>query len=183
MASSSAMASPADCVIEAPRLVLRPLVYADAEALANLLNDPRVTDGMPSAARDCDASRARRLIAAAARARELRQELHWAVERRDSPILLGELSLDLRRGEIGLWLGCAHWRQGYGTEALAALLPRTRTEHGLHQVRASIVRGNVASTKLFERHGFVFAGLRIEAMGTRRIVWMDYLRRAQAESA
>ena len=74
--------------------------------------------------------------------------------------LLGGISLsNLRRGvaqcgTLGYWIGAAHARQGYMTEALALMLGFCFGQLGLHRVEAACLPDNEASQRLLIRCGF-----------------------------
>ncbi len=55
-------------------------------------------------------------------------------------------------GEIGYWLGSAHWGQGYGTEAFGLVLAYAR-ELGLKKLSATVDRKNVASWRIWLHYG------------------------------
>ncbi len=74
--------------------------------------------------------------------------------------LLGGITLsNLRRGvaqtaTLGYWIGAAHARQGYVTEALGAVLEYAFQHLGLHRVEAACLPGNEASRRLLFKCGF-----------------------------
>ena len=93
---------------------------------------------------------------------EMRQGIGYSflIFRRADDLMLGGITLsNLRRGvsqagTLGYWIGEAHSRQGYMTEALAALLEFAFGRLGLHRVEAACLPGNTASRRLLERAGF-----------------------------
>lgn len=74
--------------------------------------------------------------------------------------LLGGITLsNLRRGvaqtaTLGYWIGAAHARQGYVTEALGAVLEYAFQRLGLHRVEAACLSDNEASRRLLLKCGF-----------------------------
>jgi ribosomal-protein-alanine N-acetyltransferase len=74
--------------------------------------------------------------------------------------LLGGITLsNLRRGvaqtaTLGYWIGAAHARQGYVTEALGAVLEYAFQRLGLHRVEAACLADNEASRRLLLKCGF-----------------------------
>ena len=93
---------------------------------------------------------------------ELRQGLTYSflIFRRIDDALLGGITLsNLRRGvaqsaTLGYWIGAAHSRQGYMTEALAAVLEFAFSHLGLHRVEAACLPANEASRRLLLKSGF-----------------------------
>ncbi len=93
---------------------------------------------------------------------ELRQGVTYSflIFRAADDTLLGGITLsNLRRGVaqtagLGYWIGAAHARQGYVTEALWAVLEYAFQRLGLHRVEAACLPGNEASRRLLLKSGF-----------------------------
>ena len=93
---------------------------------------------------------------------EMRQGLTYSflIFRRIDDALLGGITLsNLRRGvaqsaTLGYWIGAAHSRQGYMTEALAAVLEFAFSRLALHRVEAACLPANEASRRLLLKSGF-----------------------------
>ena len=93
---------------------------------------------------------------------EMRQGLTYSflIFRRIDDALLGGITLsNLRRGvaqsaTLGYWIGAAHSRQGYMTEALAAVLEFAFSRLELHRVEAACLPANEASRRLLLKSGF-----------------------------
>ncbi len=93
---------------------------------------------------------------------EMRQGVTYSflIFRAADDALLGGITLsNLRRGvaqaaTLGYWIGAAHARQGYVTEALGAVLEYAFQHLGLHRVEAACLLGNEASRRLLLRCGF-----------------------------
>lgn len=60
-----------------------------------------------------------------------------------------------RSGEIGYWLGRAHWGKGIGARAVIALCALARDELGLRWLTAYALESNTRSRRLLERCAFV----------------------------
>jgi [ribosomal protein S5]-alanine N-acetyltransferase len=79
--------------------------------------------------------------------------------------LLGAVTAsNVRRGvaqmcSVGYWMGESFTRQGYMTEALAALLDHAFGDLALHRVEAACLAQNTASIKLLQRNGFLYEGV------------------------
>ena len=155
--------------LSTPRLRLRPLVRADAPALARLRDDPEVALHQSwERYSEADATWLIDQVADGSPGTPGKW-FQWAIERRADAVLLGDCGLktldDPRLGEIGYTLGHAHHGQGYASEAVRALLTHAFEVLGMHRISASIDAENHASIALCER-----LGLRREAHH-RRSAW------------
>ena len=82
---------------------------------------------------------------------------------RDDALLGGITLSNIRRGvaqsaNLGYWIGAPHSRQGYMTEALAALLEFGFVHIGLHRIEAACLPDNEASRALLLKSGFQSEG-------------------------
>lgn len=84
---------------------------------------------------------------------------------RSQKALLGGITLtNVRRGiaqtaSVGYWIGEAFARQGYMTDAMAAILPFVFVQLRLHRLEAACLPHNTASIALLARCGFRQEGL------------------------
>ena len=141
-----------------PRLALRRFRPGDADDLYEYLSDPRVYRFEPGEPLDRGQ--------ASQRAAEMAASPHfWAVELRSAGKVIGQIYLkqiepaEQLTCELGYILGPAYQRQGYGTEAAAALVRQALTVDGMHRVVAHCNPENTASWKLLEKIGFRREGL------------------------
>lgn len=80
--------------------------------------------------------------------------------RRTDGVLLGAINLSeivrgkFQSGYLGYYIGAAHTRQGYMTEALQLMLGIAFRRLRLHRVEANIQPNNSASIRLVKRAGF-----------------------------
>jgi ribosomal-protein-alanine N-acetyltransferase len=85
--------------------------------------------------------------------------------RRADDALVGAITLDnVRRGPaqagtIGYWIGEAHARQGYMTEAVQAVIRHAFLTMDLSRIEAACLPENRASRALLERSGFKYEGV------------------------
>jgi ribosomal-protein-alanine N-acetyltransferase len=145
-----------------PRLVLRPFAAADAAAVHALLRDGEVarTTAMiphpypPGAAEGWIATHAARHDAGAA--------VILAVTLRRGGELVGSIELRVdaahRRGDLGYWIGGAHWGRGYATEAADRLVRWGMRMLGLHRVHAAHMVRNPASGAVLRKIGMRHEG-------------------------
>jgi RimJ/RimL family protein N-acetyltransferase len=105
---------------------------------------------------------------------------HVVIRRREDQAILGVASLIHihsihRRCEIGYWLGREYWGEGYGREAVGALLQYAFGPLKLRKVYAHTMPGNARSERLLESFGFQEEGmLREEVKAKGR--WRDLKR-------
>ena len=87
------------------------------------------------------------------------------LERSVDGALLGAITIDnIRRGPaqmatIGYWIGAAHARQGYMTEAIGAVTRHAFTAMDLSRIEAACLPDNAASRAALERSGFKYEGV------------------------
>ena len=102
------------------------------------------------------------------------------VFRRADDALLGGVTLSqVRRGvtqscSLGYWIGEAYARQGYMTDALAALVEFVFEEMRLHRIEAACVPTNEASKSLLEKSGFTHEGYARQYLCING-AWRDHL--------
>ena len=92
----------------------------------------------------------------------------WAVEERETGLLIGEAGLQPFGGEgpaveLGYGFGPAFWGRGFATEAGRAIVAEAFTGLGLDEIVAVTRDENAASQHVLAKLGFVAAG--------RRTVW------------
>ncbi|MEK7246811.1 MAG: bifunctional GNAT family N-acetyltransferase/(deoxy)nucleoside triphosphate pyrophosphohydrolase [Pseudomonadota bacterium] len=147
----------------ARNLRLRPLASADAEALSEAGDDPDIARWMADLPSPFPLEAARAAIARARAAAAENRAFDFGIERIRDGALMGWI--ELRRGEtdaggeITLWLGRAHWRKGFATEALNRLTRFAFQGLGLGEVRARVLPANAASARVFIKAGFAERGM------------------------
>ncbi len=102
------------------------------------------------------------------------QAAYWTIRTLDGAFLglcdLSDQDRWHRRAEIGFMLDKAAWGQGYGLEAMRAVLEYAAT-HGFQRLSARTHVGNTASERLLEKLGFEAEGYlrgHVERDGERR---------------
>ena len=140
------------------RLVLRPIVKADAAALSAIFGDPVVMRYWSTPAWTTTAQ-ATAFIARDLKAMRSGEYVRLGLERVNRPGLIGTCTLfnlvpACRRAEVGYSLARTAWHQGWMDEALRTLLKFGFGEMGLNRVEADIDPRNLASARSLERLGF-----------------------------
>jgi len=154
--------------IHTPRLVLRPFRPGDEESLAREADDRRVwgalRDRFPHPYRREDA-----LAWIAANGGRNPPE-NLAITLREPGLPIGGVGVARRgdvgrfTGEIGYWLGSAHWRRGYATEAVGAFVEHAFAAFDFERLEAWVFSSNPASARVLEKCGF-----RLEGVGRRAV--------------
>jgi 8-oxo-dGTP diphosphatase len=162
------------------RLILRPLLAHDADALHRLINDWEVTRNLAVVpfpyprplADDWIASTARELAAGLA--------YNLAITGRDGDqeILLGVVGLRLdgtpRTGQLGYWVGRRFWGHGVATEAAGRVVRWGFANLELDRMVAYVATDNPASAAVLRRIGFRQTGEGMKhsvARGAEGPVW------------
>lgn len=144
--------------LETDRLLLRPLVLADAGAVHAYRSDPAVCRfQLWEPSRQSDVEEMIRTGIAA----EPNLPGTWfqlAICRRSDRLLLGDCGVrfpadDLQQAEIGITLAPANQGHGYAAEALASVFAYLFGTLGKHRVYGSVDPGNTASIRLLETMG------------------------------
>lgn len=145
--------------VRSSRLVLRPLVEKDVDALVSYRSLPEVCRYVPF--EPMDAATVRSRIRGRWSRRHLDaedQSLVLGMELLESGQLIGDVSLRWtsalhRSGEVGYVVSPVFCGSGYATEAAHALLHLGFDQLGLHRVTARVDAENVASARVAVRLG------------------------------
>ncbi|OJX68684.1 MAG: NTP pyrophosphohydrolase [Magnetospirillum sp. 64-120] len=143
------------------RLRLRPLVDADAPALAALANDAEMVRFTANIPHPYALSDALDFIKIQDQRRQAGQGVALGLEQVVDGTLVGVIGFGLDTGEspeLGYWLGRPYWGQGLMTEALRRLLRHMFDDLGFASVWAAVHPDNVASMRVLEKAGLVADG-------------------------
>jgi 8-oxo-dGTP diphosphatase len=146
-------------VLDTARLRLRPLRVGDAEAVARLSGEWDVAKYTARIPHPHSTAAAASWIAA----NDDANETALAIERRSDGAFLGCCGYSPDEPgavEIGYWIGRPFWKQGFASEAVAALIAHCFADPAIEQVIATVHPENVASIRLQERLGMIPAGTR-----------------------
>lgn len=143
------------------RLVLRPFAPDDAAAVRAHLDDREMASTTATIPHPYPEGAAETWIGTHAARHEAGEAVVLAVALRDGT-LVGSIELRIeaahRRGDLGYWIGRAHWGQGYATEAADALLRWGMRTLGLHRVHASHMSRNPSSGAVLRKIGMRHEG-------------------------
>jgi RimJ/RimL family protein N-acetyltransferase len=147
--------------LRTPRLLLRPLIPADAPALFPDMADPEVSRWMAWEAHR-SLAQTEAFVAHELARRESGKGVTFAIVEDGAVLgifsLIGLMrthrALTYDRAEIAYWLGGAHRRRGVATEAGRAVLRFGFGTLALHKLHVGHFGGNAASAGLIARLGF-----------------------------
>lgn len=169
-------------VLATARLVLRPLVEADVDALWPTVSDPEFPKLMLWAAHT-DRAETVAFVRGQAEALAKGTDLVWGMFADTTLVgLIGlhDITWQFRawrrdRAEVGYWVAPAHQRQGYATEATFAVQQFVFDTLGLHKLTIGCLAENVASQRVIEKSGFRFIA-KIDDELWRAGTWHSQLR-------
>jgi [ribosomal protein S5]-alanine N-acetyltransferase len=143
-------------IIETARLAIRQYMPDDIHDLHGLLSDPAVMAFWPA---PFDRAQTEAWLQRALLNYRVFGLGRWAVTLRSSGNFIGDCGLIPIRVEgeathdLGWIVHCAHWNQGYATEAGAACLQLAFGEFGLTQVFSNMPADHAASIRVAEKLG------------------------------
>lgn len=148
---------------------LRPWKYDDANELASLANNEKVSAYMRDAFPYPYSLEAAQSFLELCKAANPVQELYYAVT--VNGILAGGAGLILgrdvacRSAEVGYWLGEKFWGRGIATQAIRQLCEIGFQKFDIVRLEATVFANNIASQHVLEKCGFVREGI------LRKSVW------------
>ena len=148
-------------ILETERLTLAPLTLSDAPHLYPFLSDPEVMAHWDQAPID-DPEEVQACVVAQVAETHQGKALYWALRNSQSGAFLGSCDLvdiDERhhRAELRFMVAREGWGQGYGREAVRALLAHAASI-GLKRLIARTHVGDTRAERLLERLGFEAEG-------------------------
>jgi 8-oxo-dGTP diphosphatase len=133
------------------RLTLRPLEEKDAIPMTTLANDRRVAQNLARLPHPYTLTDAHKFITYAREGITKGTHIPLAIIRRADQTFIGVAGLE---EEVGYWLGHAFWGQGYGKEAVRALVDFAFLTLQIDTLSGSARTDNTASRRIFEGLGF-----------------------------
>jgi|SRR5689334_10273004 len=161
-------------LLTTPRLILRPQLQADAEALFTILGDPRAT-------RFWNRPAMTRLAVVEELVREQQAAMaqglchYWTVMRDGEAVGSVDLSL-IQNGsaELGFMLRRNCWGQGFATEAAGAVVDHGFAALKLTRLAAAVQCANRAAARVLEKNGFALAQSRTVVLADGRSKACDF---------
>jgi 8-oxo-dGTP diphosphatase len=140
------------------RLLLRPLVLQDAEAMHRLVNDWEVARNLASVPFPYPRQLADEWILSTREALAAGRAYALAITGREGEqeILVGVVGLKVasRVGRLGYWVGRRFWGHGVATEAVGRLARWALANLDLDSLEAGVIADNPASAAVLRRIGF-----------------------------
>ena len=150
--------------LETGRLVLRPLMPADAPALSRLAGRREIADTTISIPHPYSEAQARQWITELADLFAKGKSVVFAMESKREGTLAGTIGLrdidaEHSQAELGFWVAVECWGQGYATEAARSVVGFGFEQLGLNRVYAHYMVRNPASGRVLARIGMKQEGL------------------------
>ena len=146
------------------RLLLRPYLLSDAEDLQRLAGEFDVAKGTLCMPHPYEDGMAEEFIRAQETAIANGTDYNLGVFLRETGELNGGIGLRINRthntAELGYWIGKPYWRNGYCTEAVAAIVEFGFATLRLRKIFAEHFADNPASGRVLQKLGFVHEGCR-----------------------
>ena len=155
------------------RLLLRPLVAADAATLHNLVNNWEVSCSLANVPFPYPRDLADEWIASTITELAAGTAYHLAITGRDggAETLVGVVGLRAdpaaRAGRLGYWVGRPFWGHGVATEAAGRLARWALANLDLDRLEATVITDNQASLAVLRRIGFRQTGRGTELFRAR----------------
>jgi len=151
-------------VLTTNRLVLRPLLENDADAIQQALSDRAIADTMVSIPYPYPAGAAAAYLSRQQAAFEAGEAVTFAIEQSTQQQLIGaieirEIDREHLQAELSFWLMKSAWNQGYMSEVLPPILQYAFLNLGLNRLYAYHMARNSASGRLLRNAGFVQEGI------------------------
>ncbi len=152
----------AEPILETPRLLLRPMVLEDAEAMHAFKSDPAATQFFGQDPHS-DLEQTRAWVRCGLEGWKNGSSITWAITLRHDGQVIGECCLwnidhGSKRAELGYELLRSQWKRGLMNEALTAVLDFGFKAMGLNRVEASPLSINLPSQNVLVKLGFKHEG-------------------------
>jgi len=150
--------------LETARLILRPLVLADAPAIQDAASIREVADAMISVPHPYPDGEAERYVKKQISEFEAGHSVAFVIERKPEKTFCGMIEIrqierDHLQAELSFWLAVEVWKQGYMSEALKPILCFGFADLDLNRLYAYHMVRNPGSGKVLQKNGFVEEGV------------------------
>lgn len=151
-------------MLKTQRLVLRPLAYADASVLQNLLSVREIADTMISIPHPYPEGEAKRYVSRQIAESQAGQSASFTIRHKSDHSLCGVIEIraidqEHAQAELSFWLAAKFWGQGYMSEALKPVLEFGFEVLNLNRLYAYHLVRNLGSCKVLQKNGFLEEGV------------------------
>lgn len=148
--------------LETNRLLLRPFNPDDADRINELVGDKAVAKPTLAIPHPYSLEDALEWLDTHKPDYESGENIVFAITLKHNHELIGAINIRIREAnemaEIGYWIGKPYWNNGYGTEALGAILKFGFEVLELNRIYASHIEKNLASGKVMAKNGMKYEG-------------------------
>jgi 8-oxo-dGTP diphosphatase len=173
----AASAAASGVVIDTARLRIRALRDDDLADLVTLIGNWEVARWVSSVPHPYSEADGREWIAQVQQDHATGRPRRFAIALKETDRIIGGVGLDGSTGEeshepaLGYWLGQAYWCNGYGREAVAAIIDYGFRSLGIDTIRAYTDPRNAASQKVLLHCGLINVGEIELTKPTRHGAW------------
>ncbi|MBD3238708.1 MAG: GNAT family N-acetyltransferase [Candidatus Moranbacteria bacterium] len=144
------------------RINLRKAALADAKSIYQNAKDKDICMAVPLPM-PYTLKTAQEYIKASQKKWETKKEAQFGIEYGKTGEIIGmiglrSLNFELKKAEVGYWLGKDYWGKGIAKEALGLILKFAFFNLKLNRVYAEVKSKNLSSSKLLERSNFKLEG-------------------------
>lgn len=154
--------------IRSSRILLRPFSPDDAAAVQRLAGEYEIADTTLSIPHPYEDGMAEEWIADQDEQFQAGTNAVFAIVAKESLQLIGAVSLninkDMRKAELGYWIGKPFWNHGYATEAATSIVDYGFRHLKLNRIVARHFVRNPASGRVMQKIGMVHEGTLREDM-------------------
>ncbi|ODP99538.1 GNAT family N-acetyltransferase [Salinivibrio sp. DV] len=148
-------------IFESDRLILRPFSLNDAERVAELVGEKKVSEMTANIPHPYNISDAESWIRTHESLFLSGQGVVYAITLKTTLELIGAVSfpkLEEGTGLLGYWLGIPYWGKGYATEASRCLIESAKKHYGLKRLKVTHLVGNSRSRSVIKKLGITYIG-------------------------
>lgn len=149
-------------VLHTERLILRPPVPDDAEAIEGFISDRRIAEMTALIPHPYPKGSCIHWIHLCEQQWLEGRKASFVICLRDTGELVGAISLfndEERNNEIGYWIGVPHWGNGYATEALHRVIRYAFEDLGFKGLVTYHFIHNPASGRVMQKAGLLYLGI------------------------
>lgn len=151
-------------LLHTPRLKLRKLQVEDLPSLVKYANNKLISDRILNIPHPYQEPDAVFRLSYVVKGFKDKSRFVFAIVRKDSEELIGEVSLHLDANslgaQLGYWVGEPFWGQGFASEAIGAVLDFGFERLDRQLIYATVDEDNPASARVLEKQGMVNNGVR-----------------------